>query len=85
MSKETELFKPRICEAIKQVSLGHPLKDFLDDEDVIKALQMLVGYIHFESIEDNLRTAIDNLKLQEFYTKPDMTKGLQEVEDDKPD
>jgi 2-oxo-4-hydroxy-4-carboxy--5-ureidoimidazoline (OHCU) decarboxylase len=72
MSKETlNEFKTRLCNAIEQATLGNPLKDFLDDRDIMYGLSLAVSYITEERKQNQRNAAIDNLRHQEFYTKPE--------------
>lgn len=36
-------FKQQVVYAMKQVDQGHPLSDFMDEEEIIKALSILVA------------------------------------------
>jgi hypothetical protein len=41
----TESLAERVQYAMEQVENGDPLKDFLDDDEIIEALELLVWYV----------------------------------------
>ncbi len=43
--KKTKL-EEKVIEAMEQVENGDPLKDFLDDSEIIDALDLLIEYIN---------------------------------------
>lgn len=43
--KKTEL-EEKVIDAMEQVENGDPLKDFLDDYEIIDALELLIEYIN---------------------------------------
>jgi len=41
-----ETLEQRVIYAMEQAEDGHPLKDFLDDDEIIEALESLVWYVN---------------------------------------